>query len=136
MRRTRGISMIEVTAAIAVVSILALLVTQLLQSMAVQQRQLERQMAARLWIANLLDQHLATSFAKVEPGESAMEVETAVERLLPGAEATINVEEVIAADLPAKRITVMLTWGESNTPSAGQATLVGWKFSLAQEVSP
>jgi prepilin-type N-terminal cleavage/methylation domain-containing protein len=136
MRHPRGITLIEVTAAIAVVSILALLVTQLLQSMAVQQRNLERQMAARLWIANLLDRELAAPFAEVEPGESAIEVEAAVERLLPGALAAMNVEEVIAADLPAKRITVMLTWGDANAPSAGQAKLVGWKYPSAQEVSP
>jgi hypothetical protein len=133
MRRTRGITMIEVTAAIALVSVLALLVAQLLRSMAVQQRHLEQHLVARQLAANLLEAELSRPFADLELGVSSIDVPPAVERLLPRASVSLHVAMHAEEKSPGKRLAVAVDWGEADSPTAGRVQLAAWKFPLARE---
>ncbi|HTN75365.1 MAG TPA: hypothetical protein VL096_08965 [Pirellulaceae bacterium] len=132
MRPRRGSLLIEASVSIAVLAGAGVLLTQFLQAVAAQQRQLEQQSLAQQTAANLLEAELHRPVAElVSKPELAIAPE--VQSVLwEGHAELVVMDQPAAVEQPAgKQLRVTVSWGP--TAQRESVHLVGWRFPVTGE---
>jgi hypothetical protein len=132
-KRRTGISLIEVTAALLILSVAVVSVAQLVALAEVQRRDASRRQLASSEAGNALE-HLAARRWDELDAERLKEFSLSprARQALPGARLTVAVEPASAGE--AKRIIVEVVW-TTRFEQTERVRLVAWKFA-GQESQP
>lgn len=125
----RGFTVFELAMAVMLLAVAMTLTAQLLGAIALERRSVARRALATREVANMMEhlaarpwEHLSTEALK------DVQLSTAAQQALPGADLNLSVEDSNAADLPAKRIAIRLRWrnraGELDAP----VRLTSWVY--------
>jgi hypothetical protein len=127
----RGVSLIEITAALVVVSLSAVLLTQLLVAAALQQRRAEQRAIAHQSAANLLEELLARPWEELMPnGATNLPLDAQAAELLPKAlcTATIVAHASDGSGPVGKSVLVSVSWQDTEAGLGESVRLAGWRF--------
>lgn len=121
-RRRRGITVIELAAAVLLLGVAMSVTAQLLGAIAYERRAVGRREVAAREVANLMEHLTARPWERLTP-DAVKEVRLSepTANVLPGAELTVTVDEAAAApEVPGKRVAIRLRWhnraGEFDAP--------------------
>lgn len=120
-RRRRGITVIELAAAVLLLGVAMSVTAQLLGAIAYERRAVGRREVAAREVGNLMEHLTARPWDRLTP-DAVKEVRLSepTANALPGAELAVTVDEAAAADVPGKRVAIRLRWhnraGEFDAP--------------------
>ena len=128
----RGISMLELLCAAAVISVLIAFVFDLLMTTARQHQASDKRALATHELSNIAERIAMLSYEQTTQDRlDSLEVSPTVKAILPDAALQFDISEE-AGDLPAKRIDVALAWGGETQAPARPLRLVIWKYQTAE----
>ena len=124
----RGLSLLEVTVAAAMLAVLLTTSGRLVRVLINHQRAVERQAVALQAAQAVLEQATNTAWDELT-AESArqMEIPAAIAPVLPGAKLVVAVAED-EDPIVAKRVSVELSWNGAAGKSAGPVRLTAWVY--------
>jgi type II secretory pathway component PulJ len=125
--KRRGFSLYEVLAACVLLAVLGTICLQFLGSAATARRAARQRLSAIQEATNLMERTAARSWDKLTPqaaGDAKLSVEAA--QSLPGGAAEVRIDDP-AGTPPAKRITVVVRWENSDGTLAEPVRLVSWR---------
>lgn len=127
-RHRAGVTLMELTAAAAMLGMLLASSVQVLRTFSHQQRAADRQGVALQTVQNLMEELTNRRWDELTPGDvTGLRVPDAVASYLPGAEIMAT-----ATDEPepveSRRITIALTWDTPSGQRGGPVQLTAWAF--------
>lgn len=126
--RSRGITLIEVTAAIVLLATMVGICVQMLAALALQQRVAERRTWAIETATNLMERYAARDWNDVTPETAAtLSLEPETSGVLADAKLAV---EVIEEQTPvaAKQVRLNLSWDEPQADRSPTVRLSSWVF--------
>jgi len=126
----RGMMMIELAVAGALVGTLLVVCLQLLTAALAQRRAADQQQCAVVELGNVMEQIAARPWANLTTAALSQEqLSPSADNQLPGAE--LKIEVVESADQPnAKRITAALRWKDRSGQFLAPMTLTTWRYKI------
>ena len=132
----RAISVPEVLAAAAIVGVLIAFVAQLLISTATHQQAAERRTLAMHELSNVAERIAMLSYEETTRERlKAIELSPSLTAALPDASLAFDVDNQADDELPAKRVTISVTWEIRDDAPSQPLKLVVWKHQH-REASP
>ncbi|MGO8691357.1 MAG: prepilin-type N-terminal cleavage/methylation domain-containing protein [Thermoguttaceae bacterium] len=127
----RGMSLLELITAAALLAVLLTAGLQMSGAAAAQRRAIRQRQAASLELANILERLASRPWSELTPQQAGQErLSPAVAALLPRAE--LHVEVAPAPGQPeARRITASLRWQGPNGMPLPPVSLSAWRYRLA-----
>ncbi len=123
-----GVALIEITLALSLSIVLALLVVQLLATTALQRRVLDRRVIALQQVANLLEEVALCSYEIVTLAQlEKIGLAPDAQHLLPQASVHWALTET-SDTVAAKRVTVTLTWVGAGNRHERPVRLTAWRY--------
>ena len=129
MNRRRGISLIELIAAAALLTVLLLVLAHVLALVSVQRRASDRRMLAVEEVANVMEQIAVREYEELlvdQPFE--IPLSDAAQKSLPDAQLTIEISPTEMQPPTGKRITVELVWQNRAGQTNGPVRLTAWRY--------
>jgi prepilin-type N-terminal cleavage/methylation domain-containing protein len=124
----RGMSLIELTVASAVVTAMLAIAVQMLVAVAAQRRASDQRQFATLELANVMERLAARPWAELTAEAAAGEQPSAAVRtLLTGVELKVDVSTP-AAEPDAKRLSASLRWQDRSGGYLPPVTITTWKY--------
>jgi Tfp pilus assembly protein PilE len=126
----RGMMMVELAVAGALVGMLLVVCLQLLSAAVAQRRAADQRQCALVELGNVMEQVTARPWAKLTTAVLSQErLSSSADRQLPGAE--LKIEVLALADQPnAKRITAALRWQDRSGQLVAPVTLTTWRYKI------
>ena len=130
MTTRRGMMMIELAVAGALLGTLLVVCLQLLSAAAAQRRAADQRQCALVELGNVMERLAARPWAELTTTAVAQErLSPSADRQLPGAE--LKIEVFTLADEPnAKRITAALRWQDRSGQLGIPLTISTWKYKI------
>ncbi len=130
MTTRRGMTLVELAVAGAVVGALLIVCMQLLSAALAQRRAADQRQFALLELGNVIEQVAARPWGELTTAALSQEkLSPSAGRQLPGAE--LKIEVSASADDPgAKRITAALRWQDHGGQLVAPATLTTWRYKI------
>ena len=123
----RGVMLMEMIVACAILGVLLTVSLQLLAGLAAQRRAADQRQLASIEIGNVMDRVASRGWAELTQASVAREtLAESVRRQLPGAELKIEVS-VLPKEPEVKRIFVSLTWRDRAGQPLPPLQVVTWK---------
>lgn len=139
-RPRRGFTLLECTAAIAILGAALVVTLQLQLAVAAQRRSAEQRQLAGWEVANLMERLSAEPYDRLTSDLTARyTLSPIVAERLRGAQLSIEVTastpstETAAASLPAKRVQVALTWHDRQGEPTAPVKLTAWRYPPAEQ---
>jgi Tfp pilus assembly protein PilV len=133
MVRRRGLSLLELTVALFVMTAAMTAIVQLLAMAARQRRMIEARRVALAEVTNQAEQIVLRDWKEFEPGQARQwDLSANAKTSLPQATATIEVRES-QEPLSAKQIRLMIRSSDSTGQSVELADLTVWKYAPGGE---
>jgi len=129
-RPARGISLVELMAAAALLAVLLVATVRILSAMAVQQRAIDHRHAAIQMADNAMERAFATPYSQLTPGEADTIATTVVsQEMLRSAELDVTFGPD-ADEEHATRIDIAVRWHEGADGVERTHRLTAWRYRL------
>jgi prepilin-type N-terminal cleavage/methylation domain-containing protein len=146
MEHRRGFSIVETTAAIAILSVAVVATAQVLAVCSRQRLVSEQWLAAELETANIQERIAAVPYEQITlPKLQSWELSAQARSILPNGKLQIAITDSPPDEPNSKRVRVAISWAQfaSENPADPQgevptlhAELTAWRFPAAAEVAP
>jgi hypothetical protein len=121
--------LLEVTMAVVLLLAAMTLAMKLVVGVALEQRGADRRMWALQTASNLAERIAAEPFAKLTTERArALAATASADRVLPGAEWTVDVADAGGPAPPGKRVTLRLRWKDRSGEWTAPVHLTSWVF--------
>jgi prepilin-type N-terminal cleavage/methylation domain-containing protein len=125
--RRRGMTLLELVAAAALLGTLLVVCLQLLVATAQQRKVADQRQLALLEVENAMERLAARPWSELNPQTAAGQLSSSVRSRLPDAELKTEVTTSAAEPL-AKRIAVTLRWRDVSGQFTKPVTIVTWRW--------
>jgi Tfp pilus assembly protein PilE len=126
----RGMMLIELVVAGALLGTLLVVCLQLISVAAARRRAADQQQYALLELGNIMERVTAQPWAALTPARVAQEkLSPSAERVLPGAELNIEVS-TMASEPNAKRVKVAIRWQDRSGQLGAPLTIATWRYRI------
>jgi prepilin-type N-terminal cleavage/methylation domain-containing protein len=125
--RRRGMTLVELMVAAALLGAIMVVCLQLLAATAQQRRHADQRRLALLEVENAMERLAARPWNELTPQTAAAQLSPSIRGRLPGAELKAEVTASAAEPL-AKRIAVTLRWRDGSGQFTKPVTIVTWRW--------